>query len=75
MKEGGRVKFSVGDKKWGGIKKSCEHITVRKEMKCNGDSEILHHDNARIYAFQIFVQYHEQTSALSWNPGYTSVPC
>ena len=42
MKEGGRVKFSVGDKKGGGIKKSCEHITVRKEMKCNGDSEILH---------------------------------
>ena len=48
MKKGGRVKFSVGDKKWGGIKKSCEHITVRKEMKSNGDSEILHHDNARI---------------------------
>ena len=52
--------------------------TVRKEMKCSGDSEKLYtivRDTTRISSFfMIFVKYHELFHVVSRNPRYTSFP-
>ena len=56
----------------------CTVYTERKEIKCSGDSEILHEivrDTAGISpCFPIFVQYHALFRAVSRNPRYTSFP-
>ena len=59
--------------------------TIRKEMKCSWDSEILHstvHEKVRdttritlVLAFPIFVLYHELFRVVSRNPCYTLFPC
>ena len=52
--------------------------TVRKEMKCSGDSEKLYTivgDTTRISSFfTIFVKYHKLFHVVSRNPRYTSFP-